>query len=94
MVELLKRIKGLAKRAKLSKMTNDMKVQVLSEQAVGLLESFKKTHDELEDINNQLQQVIDEETQKAIEIERNRDKAFDEMEMNKKLQAKLAEFIR
>ncbi|ALA47966.1 hypothetical protein ABE137_12365 [Brevibacillus laterosporus] len=91
---MLKRIKGLAKRAKLSKMTNDMKVQVLSEQAVGLLESFKKTHDELEDINNQLQQVIDEETQKAIEIERNRDKAFDEMEMNKKLQAKLAEFIR
>ncbi|MCR8994581.1 hypothetical protein [Brevibacillus laterosporus] len=91
---MLKHIKGLAKRAKISKMTNNMKVQALSEQAVGLLESFKKTHDELEDINNQLQQVIDEETQKAIEIERNRDKAFDEMEMNKKLQAKLAEFIR
>lgn len=92
---MLKRImKKFGKKEKFAKLTNNMKVQVLSEQAVGLLDSFKKTHDELADINNQLQQVVDEETQKVIEIERNREKAIDEMEMNKKLQEKLAEFIR
>jgi hypoxanthine phosphoribosyltransferase len=74
--------------------TNEMKVQQLSEKAIGLVDSFRKTHEELGEINNQLQQIIKEETQKIILIERNRDKAWEEMQMNKKLQEKLAEFIR
>lgn len=74
--------------------TNQMKVQELSDKANGLFESFRKTHNELEDINNQLQQVIEDETQKIIQIERNRERAIEELQMNKKLQEKLADFIR
>lgn len=81
-------------RKKQVTITNQMKVQELSDKANSLFDSFRKTHKELDEINDQLQQVIEEETQRVIEIERNRDRAWEELQMNKKLQEKLADFIR
>lgn len=92
MLNLIKKV--FKKKQKEVNVTNEMKVQMLSEKATGLVDSFRKTHDELEEINNQLQQVIEEETQKVILIERNRDKAWEEMQMNNRLKEKLTDFIR
>lgn len=87
-------LKSLFKKEKKVSIPNHARVQLLSDKANNLVNSFRQTHDDLDEINNELIQLIEEENQKAAEAKKNRDRANEEVVMNQKLQGKLAEFIR
>ncbi|MGG4105225.1 hypothetical protein AAXB25_15010 [Paenibacillus lautus] len=93
---MFKKIVGKIRKPKFNfaKLSSQDKVNHLSDKAIGLFDHMKKTYSELDDINNQLEQVIEEEDQKVIQIVRNREKAKEEIQMNKKVQEKLVDFIR
>lgn len=93
---MFKKIVGKIRKRKFNfaKLSSQDKVNHLSEKAIGLFDHMKQAHSELEDINNQLERVVQEETEKVILIERNREKALEEIQMNKKVQEKLVDFIR
>lgn len=85
--------------------SNGEKIRLLSEKAIGLFDHMKQAHDELTDINSELTQIAEAETEKIVEeheaferrikqLEYNRDKALDEINMNTSLQGELAKFIR
>lgn len=87
------------------KLSNEDKVKHFSEKAVGLLDQFRKTSEELLVINDELQTIIQSEDREIEkEIERHKDalqkrlknkvQAMDEISMNTKVQEKLADFIR
>lgn len=93
---MFKKIVGKIRKPKFNfaKLSSQEKVNHLSDKAIGLFDHMKKAHSELEDINNQLEQVVEEENQRIVQIERNREKALEEIQMNKKVQEKLVDFIR
>lgn len=86
-------------------LSNEEKVKELSEKAYGLFDHMKQAHDELNNINAELEQiVVSEENSIEREIERhhlelkkrtdNKLRASEEILMNKRIQGKLADFIR
>jgi hypothetical protein len=86
------------------RISNEDKVGLLSDKAVGLFNGLKEVHNELRSINSELQVVVvEEEKNKEIELERHRRKmedinnnienAQDEIKMNLAIQSKLDEFV-
>jgi hypothetical protein len=93
------------RKSKKAVLTNEEKVKALSEKAVGLFDHMKKAHTELGDINAELRVVAEAETEKIIhaeeehnrkkkQLQNNREKALNEIDMNEKIQGKLVDFIR
>jgi len=86
-------------------LSNEEKVSLLSEKAVGLFEHMRKAYTELGQINEELLQVIDDEKalieqeherhQRVMEkLQRNISKAHEEIQMNTAVQNELSRFIR
>lgn len=94
MFKLTNVLNRFKKQVKFTNLPADARISHLSAQADGLIASFRNTHDNLTEINNHLEQVEKEELQKVINAERNLGRASEERLMNRKLQDKLAEFIR
>lgn len=102
---MLKKVVDKFRKPKFANLSNEEKVKHFSDKAIGLFDHMKKAHDELEGINNELLLIATSESKKAeqelerhqLEIKKISDnmvRAQDEIDMNKKFQEKLAEFIR
>lgn len=74
-------------------LTNEQKVDEAKQKIESSLSMFSKINKDISEANEVLENVIKEETQRVIEIERNRDKASDELQANKSLQEKVQQFI-
>jgi hypothetical protein len=75
-------------------LTNEQKVALAKRKIEISFNTFKKMNDDIEEANATLKAVIDEETQRIIEIEKNRDLASDELHANLALQNQLKIFIK
>lgn len=104
---MFKKLVGKIRKRKFNyaKLSSQDKVNHLSEKAIGLFDHMKQAHEELGNINNELELIVASEDQKVEqEIERhqrelrkltdNKVKAIEEIQMNKKVQEKLVDFIR
>ena len=69
------------------------RVDLAKGKVIQALESFVVAHESIVEANAELEKAIHEDTQKIMEIERNRDRASDELSANKKLQEQLAKFL-
>lgn len=91
---MFKRVLNMFKRNKTIVLNNFERVNDARARVESALSTFKQIHQEIEETNVLLDRVIEEETQKVTEIERNRDRAVEERNMNLSLQGKIAEFLK
>jgi hypothetical protein len=86
---------GLFKKAKKEiTLTNEQKVAYAKRKIEISLSMFKKMNDDIIEANETLKAVIEEDTQKIIEIEKNRELAVDELNANLALQNQLKIFTK
>lgn len=69
------------------------KIQGLHNQVEGIFAGFKRMHDQLDEVNHELEEVIEDEVCKLQEAQKNIELAKGELECNKKLQKKVDEFL-
>ena len=86
-------LKFFKRKSKTVNLTNQDKVALAKGRISEAFSMFQDINNELNEVNSELEAVIKEETELVAEIEKNREKALDELQMNKGLQEKLKQFI-
>ncbi|QOV08208.1 hypothetical protein Kirov_9 [Bacillus phage Kirov] len=89
---MLKFFKNLFNK-KVVDLDGDGKIESLSEEVQGIFAKFGLMHKQLENVNNELNTIVEDETAIKEKAEANIAKAQSQLEKNKKLQDKVSEFI-
>lgn len=86
-------MKNIFRRRNLE-ITNEEKVSQSKSKVESALSMFTQINSDLEEVNSTLESVIEQDAEKVTAINKNIDDANAELEANKKLQAKIKQFIK
>jgi DNA-binding transcriptional MerR regulator len=85
---------SLFKKVTNRKFTTEERVQIATGKVKSALSLFQEAHAEIEQANQVLMEVVAEDKAKIQQLERNVQRADEELAMNFALQNKLAEFLK